>query len=135
MKKFYVGIKGIIFDKQRGVLLLSRDYKSGDSWDTPGGRMDGNETFAETLARELDEELPGIKVANIGKLLGAHRVQKDIDGEISLVLLYFKVEASLPDPIKLSDEHDGHLWVATKADIPVGLNEQVTKILQEILPN
>lgn len=129
MKTFYVGIKGIIFNNQKGVLLLKR----GDFWDIPGGRMDDDEEFLDTLRRELAEELPGIEVQEVGELLGAHRVQKDIDGEISLVLLYFEVKATLPEPVKLSDEHDDYLWVKSKTEIPESLNKEVTSILQELL--
>lgn len=133
MKKFYVGIKGIVVDEEKGALLLKREYKSGDFWDTPGGRIDGDEDFKDTLARELAEELPGIEVQNIGELLGAHRVQKDIDDDISLVLLYFEVKATLPDPVQLSEEHDDYLWVRTRDTLPRGLNPQLNAILGSIL--
>jgi 8-oxo-dGTP pyrophosphatase MutT (NUDIX family) len=134
MKTFYVGVKGIVIDEERGALLLHREYKSGDFWDMPGGRMDDDEDFKDTLTRELSEELPGVKVQRIGDLLGAHRVHKDIDGNVSLVLLYFSVTAKLPDPVQLSEEHSGYKWVKTQHDIPEGVNEQVMKILREVLP-
>ena len=133
MKKFYVGIKGLVHDKKRGFLLLKREYKSGDFWDSPGGRIDGDEDFKTTLLRELTEELPDIQEVKIGELLGAHRVQKDIENDISLVLLYFLVEASLPEKIKLSDEHNGYTWLKTKADIPEGLNPEIHRIITQLL--
>jgi 8-oxo-dGTP pyrophosphatase MutT (NUDIX family) len=55
MKKFYVGCKGLIRDKGRGILLLHREYKSGDFWDVPGGRIDEDEDIEQTLIRELNE--------------------------------------------------------------------------------
>ncbi len=134
MKTFYVGIKGIVVDERRGALLLHREYKSGDFWDTPGGRVEGDEDFIDTLRRELEEELPGATVQNIGDFLGAHRVQKNIDGDISLVLLYFSVTVVVPEPVVLSEEHDNYLWVKSRADIPDGLNPQLVKILESILP-
>ena len=133
MKKFYVGIKGVVQEPGKGFLLLKRDYKSGDFWDTPGGRMDGDEDFRATLMRELSEELPGIKDVSIGELLGAHRLQKDIDGDVSLVLLYFLVRAKLPEPVKLSEEHDDYLWVKAAKDVPAGLNSEIEKILRNLL--
>lgn len=132
MKKFHVGVKGIVRDAERGVLLLKRDYKSGDFWDTPGGRIDGDETFAETLNRELGEELPGISNVKIGNLLGAYRLQKDIEDDISLVLLYFEVSADLPDPIVLSDEHDGLIWIKNFDEIPSKINDELKNILTSL---
>ena len=133
MKKFYVGVKGVVRDGDRGIILLHRDYKSGDYWDVPGGRMDKDEDFAATLARELNEELPGIKDIKMGKLLGAYRLQKDIEGDTSLVLLYFLVDAKLPVTIKLSDEHESHTWITKSTDIPEGLNTAIKKILKDLL--
>jgi 8-oxo-dGTP pyrophosphatase MutT (NUDIX family) len=133
MKKFYVGIKGVVRDQTYGIILLHREYKSGDFWDTPGGRIDADEDFKATLTRELDEELPGIQNIKIGKLLGAHRVQKDIDGDISLVLLYFLVDAKLPDPVQISDEHESYTWLKKHGDLPSGLNPEIKKILEALL--
>ena len=132
MKKFYVGVKGVVREKERGIILLHRDYQSGDYWDTPGGRIDGDEEFEDTLKRELQEELPGIKGINITDLLGAFRLQKDIDPDTSLVLLYFLVEAKLPKPVELSDEHESYIWIKTRKDIPDKLNPEIKRILEQI---
>lgn len=133
MKKFYVGVKGIVKDPKQGIILLHRDYKSGDYWDTPGGRMDGEEDFVDTLKRELAEELPGIKVKEVGDLVAAFRLQKDIDGDTSLVLLYFLVTAELPSPVQLSDEHESHIWISNRAGIPEGVNPELRKVLDNLL--
>lgn len=132
MKTFFVGVKGVIRDN-RGYLLLHRNYKSGDHWDIPGGRIDGNEEFEDALRRELDEELPGIVVDRIGALQGAFRLQKDIDGDTSLILLYFLVEAKIPDKIVLSDEHEAHTWVNSIKDLPDRLNPEIERILRKLL--
>lgn len=133
MKTFFVGIKGIIHDKEKGVLLLKRENPTDTFWDTPGGRMDDDENFRDTLSRELGEELPGIASVEIGELLGAHRVHRDIEGDISLVLLYFSVTASLPEPLQLSEEHDGYVWVTSIEEIPEGVNNEVQEIIRKIL--
>ncbi len=132
MKKFYVGVKGIVRDK-RGILLLHRDYKSGDYWDIPGGRIDNDETFEETLKRELSEELPGCKLISVQKLEGAHRLLKDIENDTSLVLLYFLVDAQLPKEITLSEEHESYIWIKSKDEIPERINPEIRKILQRLL--
>ncbi len=129
MKKFYVGIKAIIKEK-RGYLIIK--HVEGH-WDIPGGRMDGDETFGQTLTREVSEELPGAKVVGVKELQGAYRLQKDIAPETSLVLLYFLVDAQIPHDISFGDEHESHLWINQIADIPDGLNSEITKILQKLL--
>ena len=67
MKKFYVGVKGLIKTDQ-GYLILKH---TKGHYDTPGGRIDGNEGFEQTLRRELSEELPGISDIVVGDLVGA----------------------------------------------------------------
>lgn len=133
MKKFYIGIKGIVNDSDRGVILLRRDYKSGDYWDTPGGRIEADESFEDTLRRELSEELPGIQVKAIKELLGSFRLHKDIDKDVSLVLLYFLVDAKLPEQVILSEEHSDYAWIKRKEDLPVGLNPKLQNILKSLL--
>lgn len=102
-------------------------------YDIPGGRIDENEDFTDTLQRELREELPGITDVTIGDLVGAFRLQKDIDGDISLVLLYFLVNATLLDPIVLSDEHSDYLFVKDLAGMPEGLNPENGSVLKKLL--
>ena len=133
MKKFFVGVKGIVKD-ERGYLLLHRDYKSGNYWDIPGGRIDGNEDFEDTLKRELAEELPGITISALKELQGAFRLQKDIEGDTSLVLLYFLVEAKLPETIILSEEHESYLFVNSVKEVPTeGLNPEISTILHNLM--
>ncbi|HZW60779.1 MAG TPA: NUDIX domain-containing protein [Candidatus Babeliales bacterium] len=57
---FYVGIKGVIVNNNKVLLLKSKSkIDDGQFWDLPGGRMESNETIQEALIRELIEELPG----------------------------------------------------------------------------
>jgi len=107
MKTFYVGIKGFIA-KDGKVLLLKKVGE--DLWETPGGRIDGDETIQEALNRELHEEVANIKNIEIKDILGAHRLQKDINGDTSLVLIYYLVRADIDGIPELSDEHDDYMW-------------------------
>lgn len=130
MKKFFVGVKAIIHDPERGVLLL-RDPRIVD---VPGGRIDDNESFDETLMREISEELPGTKVISIGELLGTYRVPVDVKDDTGLVLLFFRVEANVPEPVVISDEHEEYMWVKRSEDIPEqGVNEKIREILNNLL--
>jgi ADP-ribose pyrophosphatase YjhB (NUDIX family) len=93
-KLFNVGVKGIVHTHE-GYLLLRKVLNNGEEfWDTPGGRINDDESFDEALKRELQEELPGIMIDSVGHLEGVFRVSRDIKKDIGLVLLYYSVEAS-----------------------------------------
>lgn len=128
MKKFYVGVKGII-KEERGYLLLKA---AKGHWDIPGGRIDGDEDFEATLNRELSEELPGSKIDRIGGLQGAFRLPKDIEDDTSLVLIYFLVNVVLPKDVVLSDEHTDFVWINRLEDIPDDLNPEIDRILRDL---
>ncbi len=117
-KLFNVGIKAIV--RRGNKLLVAHNTAGGGFWEVPGGRMDGNETIEEALLRELKEELPNIQNIQVGKLIGATRIHKDIKPEVSLVLLFFVVNAEFAggEP-KLSDEHDEYRWLTKEEAIEV----------------
>ena len=116
MKIFYVGIKGVIV--QDGKVLVMRANKSGgrkDFWEMPGGRINADETINQALMRELTEELPNIKNIKTHEILHAHRVPHDIEGEKSLVLIYYRVTADFEGGKPLiSDEHTACQWADLK---------------------
>jgi ADP-ribose pyrophosphatase YjhB (NUDIX family) len=130
MKKFYVGVKGIVREKGKGILILQH---TEGHWDTPGGRMDGNETIEDTLHRELGEEVPGIADIEMHDILGAFRIPRDIDGDTSLVLIHYLVDAKVPDPIQLSHEHQKAIWVTERMELPEGMNPEFRTILEGLL--
>jgi 8-oxo-dGTP diphosphatase len=135
MKKFYVGVKGVIHDSRGYLILLKNEKVHRETvWEVPGGRIDDSEDFEEALRRELSEELPGIEVSEIKQLLGAYRLPKDIDVDTSLVLLYFLVEAIVPETVLLSDEHSEYSWVKSVSDIPSdGINDEIRQILTALV--
>lgn len=131
MKTFYVGVKAIIKDR-RGILLIR--HIEGH-WDVPGGRMDDDEDFADTLQREIAEELPGAHLQSVGAVQGVHRLHRDIKDSISLVLVYFLVEASIPDPVSFGNEHAELRWVSTVQDIPQSdINPEMARIIEKNVP-
>jgi ADP-ribose pyrophosphatase YjhB (NUDIX family) len=93
-----------------GKVLLVRHATKRDFWDTPGGRIDDDETILQTLDRELHEELPNITDYEVKKLVHAHRVHRDIDGEVSLVLLFHQVVAEFDGEPQISEEHTEVRW-------------------------
>lgn len=113
MKTFYVGVKGVVV-KDDKVLIL-QGAAGRDFWEVPGGRIDGNESLPETLTRELKEEVPNIQNIEIGDVVDAARVHQDIDGQISLTLIFFKVNADFDGDPLISEEHQQWQW-ATKEE-------------------
>lgn len=109
MKTFYVGIKGVIVSGKKVLILRAVD--KGGIWEVPGGRINDNETVEQALRRELLEELPNIQNIHIHHLLDAYRIQKDIDNDISLVLIFYKVTAEFEGNPAISNEHIEWRWV------------------------
>ena len=136
MKKFYVGVKALIHDESRGYLLIrrSQDDTNGGYWDLPGGRLDKDESYEQALAREIAEELPGSEFLSRGDLLGTHKLAFDVAPDTGLVLLFFDVEASVPEKVSLSEEHDAVQWVVVKSDIPTeNIGDEIATILNNKL--
>jgi ADP-ribose pyrophosphatase YjhB (NUDIX family) len=69
MKTFYVGVKGLIINDGK-VLLVRGETTGRDFWDTPGGRMDDDETITQTLDRELREEHTHIRWIPLAEAIG-----------------------------------------------------------------
>lgn len=132
MKSFHVGIKGVVRREDGSVLLLQKNGEKG-FWEVPGGRIDDDEDIEATLRRELEEELPGISEVKIGRLLCAHRLPHDIGDNLGLMLLYFEVTATLPDPIQISEEHIASQWVGSAQEMP--LDGGTLKALTAIFAN
>jgi 8-oxo-dGTP diphosphatase len=111
MKTFHVGIKGVIV-KDNKVLVIRASGDGRDFWEVPGGRIDDNESIPEALTRELNEEVSNIHSITIHNVLDAFRVHKNIDGDISLVLIFYKVTADFDGDPVLSEEHSESQWLS-----------------------
>jgi 8-oxo-dGTP pyrophosphatase MutT (NUDIX family) len=110
---FQIGVKGLITDKSGKILMLSMVRKDGTiSWDIPGGRMDENETFLDTLKRELTEEL---NVTYVGDPTYFHTTLANVkipvgDAEVGLVLIIYRVELPKDAVFELNDYETGYDW-------------------------
>lgn len=112
MKTFFVGIKGVIIKDDKVLIIKAGQGK--DYWEVPGGRIDDDESIAQTLARELKEELPNISSVNIDKVLDAYRIPRDVSGNLSLVLIFYKVNAEFNGNPQLSEEHIDWQWASAE---------------------
>ncbi|MCA0453147.1 MAG: NUDIX domain-containing protein [Chloroflexi bacterium] len=65
--KFTAGVVGVVFNEQGQVLLVEHVFHPYAPWGLPGGWVDRRESPAETVVRELQEELQ--LVATAGTLL------------------------------------------------------------------
>ena len=129
MKHFYVGVKAVI-RTSNGVLVLRHD--SG-YWDMPGGRIDDDESLEDALMREICEELPGTIIESIGPVVGGYRLDKDIEPNVGLVLVYVNAVVRLPDTIKLSDEHESYRWIPDEQHIPDEMYPKMKAIVKQAL--
>jgi len=117
-KLFYIGVKGIIIKDEKALIIKKKPHDYEGFWDVPGGRAEERESFSETLERELTEELPGISDIKIGQLINVYRLPKPLHDNNGLMLVFFKVDATIPKPIILSDEHEEYRWV-NKSDLDI----------------
>lgn len=107
---FYIGVKAVIIQKKR-ILLLKRINDIGQIyWDIPGGRLRRGEIPREGLRRELQEEL-NIKLNKQSpKLLGIYILPRLLKNKIGLFLLLYEV-VTPEGKLKLSNEHLEYKWI------------------------
>ena len=55
--KFSIGVVGVIFDASGRILLVEHVFHPREPWGLPGGWLAGKESPAQTVERELQEEL------------------------------------------------------------------------------
>jgi len=58
---------GIVYNKDKEIFLMQCDYKWGDKWLVPGGKIKENESPEAAFEREIKEEL-GVDIKNIIKI-------------------------------------------------------------------
>ena len=107
-KRFFVALKGAIFNKNKFLIIKRSNKTRGEHgfWEFPGGRMEFGETPEETLSRELLEEV-GLKVEII-KPLDTWSFFRDENTQI--VGITYLCEAVSSEVI-LSEEHVDFAWV------------------------
>ncbi len=132
MDLFWVGVKGVVVSNDKLLILRTNpDENRGERWEFPGGRIDRDETMHQALIRELQEELPGISNIEIGDLLHAFRLPRELPEHNGLALVFYKVTADFPDDITVSSEHLESRWVSKTEAIelvPQNLHEVIVSL-------
>jgi 8-oxo-dGTP pyrophosphatase MutT (NUDIX family) len=115
---FQIGIKALITNEKGEILVLKASEGAQrrighEFWDLPGGRMQKSAGIAETLRREIEEEL-GINRSSVlvGELLDAGiSGLPPISHNFSLMLLIYRCDIPAGIGLKLSDENPEYRWV------------------------
>lgn len=114
---FHLGVKALIVNPDKKLLLLQRDHPSkGVYWDIPGGRLQKGKGQMETLLREVKEE------TGLDKINDAHHfltVITDIriptqEGTVGLIFSIYLLNLSASFIPALSDEHINFEWCSLR---------------------
>ena len=98
-KLFQVGVKALIENKQKRVLLLKapgwKKANTPDHWDIPGGRIQEAGTILETLQREIKEEI-GVSKISVPKfftsVISNHEFPIKTGQRVGLVLMIYELK-------------------------------------------
>jgi 8-oxo-dGTP diphosphatase len=114
---------GAVATRRDDLLMVRRGHGPGaGQWSVPGGRVERDETLAEAVVRELEEETGIAGVC--GPLLGwVERIEEDAH----FVILDFEVVVvSSDEPVAASDAAEARwvpVWEVPELDLVEGLAE------------
>lgn len=121
---------GVVWDCDRQKILIDRRLPEGELagyWEFPGGKIEGSETAAECIKRELQEELA------IAVEVGDHLITVDFEYEtlrVSLIVHHCTIISGEPQAIACSEIHwvtveqlDSYQLPAANYEIVQALNE------------
>jgi 8-oxo-dGTP diphosphatase len=106
--------RALITDPEHRVLLLQAVVNGREFWVTPGGGVEGDETYCAALVRELAEEV-GLAVS-VGPIVWVRRYSGADVGNIGssgeFTELFFHVRVAEPAyrPTRVDDYVVGHKW-------------------------
>lgn len=114
IESFHLGIKTLIFNPEKKLLLLERHHPSKKIyWDLPGGRLQQDEDILSALKREVNEET-GLEDFN--QVNHFRTVVSDIriptqNGSVGLIFSIFRQDLTFFFEPVLSSEHVHFEWV------------------------
>ena len=118
----------IIRDGRALILRRKADDYMGGMFEIPSGRLDGDETLAEALSREVEEET-GLRVASIDRYLGSFDYSSRSGRKTRQLNLLIQVHAS---DVTLS-EHDAFEWVREDEIGDYGASDKTSAIIAEAM--
>ena len=107
-----LGVGGLVFDRDRVLLVKRGAHPAKGYWSIPGGKVRGGETLAEAVERELLEET-GLRV-RVGPLVEVYeRLPRPGagGGEAHFVVLDYLCEA-VGGLLRAGDDADAAQWFA-----------------------
>ncbi|MBN2547815.1 MAG: NUDIX domain-containing protein [Anaerolineales bacterium] len=113
--RFLAGIAALIYDPQTQRYLLlrrasDRDF-GADRWECVTGRVDQGESFAQSLHREVGEEIGGR--VQIDFIVGtSHFYRGPATPEYELLSVLYGCTILNPDEIRFGAEHSEMRWVS-----------------------
>lgn len=118
-KLFYIGVKGLIENKDGELLLLKADASKHRKntepyWDIPGGRISEGQSVIDTLRREIEEETGITELAGhefLTAVVSNHEIPLN-EKMLGLALMVYRVKIPAASTITLSDEHTDYEWVS-----------------------
>ena len=126
-KPLKLSVKIVVRDHAGRCLLLKRSLSSKGNpgkWEFPGGKIDPGESFDEALLREVVEET-GLTISIQGAAGTAESEAPTV--RVVYLILEGRVESG---EVRLSEEHDDHVWVDPGQLLTVDLAAQFLPFAQ-----
>lgn len=135
---FYLGVKALIRNPNKEILLLERNSKFNQVyWDLPGGRLLKGESLIETLRREIFEE---IGVNDLGTVQPFTTILTDIriqnaQEDVGLIFSIYLCEINHIFLPQLSEEHIDFKWLPASECIkklkhyPLSFSDQLAHLI------
>lgn len=113
------------------ILLLKYEYGGKSVYNLPGGNVDFGETLAQTVVRELEEEL-GITAEIDRQIVIAETVLKKDNSVVLHTIFTAKIMKGIPTVNKLHTTAATHEWLPLAQLHEINLYPHVGKKLQEL---
>ena len=121
---FHITVKGLVFHRNKFLLMSSNDPEFLGVYECPGGRINHSELLENSLTRELKEEI-GLDLDSIPHTLELFalnqrdEVEYDWNDKTQIIEIYYKI--IIPDNqeiiIESKEESDKLLWIDRSEDL------------------
>lgn len=132
---FHLGVKVLLCNHDKILLLKKQHRIRGTYWDLPGGRLKKGETVMETLQREVEEET-GFRSLDdafaFDMILTNIRIPTII-GEVGLILSIYRCNIRASFTPRLSEEHTGFDWFRLSEAAQLLKDQYPASLIEKIL--